>query len=189
MFNSTAINRSNFNQTIGNIVNDIYFSPGWEKISSFVISEKNFFFFSKSYNVDLLRKFALKRMLEKYIIRTFDSKVIAEMDLKLYKDCIYIVNLEINIKKNAAAAIEKFLKISFEKALNETTEKKVLVNILPKQKYRSIIKKLLIKNGFEIEANQSEYEKQMFGEIYGINIKTQLYRPLPVKAEPVLLKR
>ncbi len=171
MINSAAVNGNKQNQSIGNIVNDIYFFPSWEIVSSFTINLNRFFFFHKIINVNLLRKFALKNMLEKYSIRTMDSKTIAGMDIKLYKDCVYIVNLEINMKLAAVSSVEKLLQTAVEQAISETTDKKVLINISPKQKYKNKIKKILKNNGFEIEENQSDYEKQMFGEIYKLHIE------------------
>lgn len=166
MVNSAAINDNKQNQVLGNIANDIYFLPNWEIINSFTVKENYFFFFNKIINVNLLRKFVLKSTLEKYSIRTTDNKALANMDIKLYKDCVYIVSLETDINGKSDSALEKLIHTAMEKAFTDTTEKEVLINISPKQKHKRKIKKMLINNGFKIEENQSDYEKNMFGEIY-----------------------
>lgn len=172
MVNSAAINGNKQNQVLGNIANDIYFLPNWEVVNSFTIKENKFFFFNKLINVNLLRKFVLKSTLEKYSIRTTDNKTLANMDIKLYKDCVYIVSLETDINGKSDSALEKLIHTAIKKAISDTTEKEVLINISPKQKHKRKIKKILTNNGFQIEENQSDYEKNMFGEIYKLYLST-----------------
>lgn len=175
MVKSTAINRNRQNQSLGNIANDIYYLPNWEVVNSFTISENRFFFFHRMVNVNLYRRLVLKSTVEKYSLRTLDNLALANMDLKLYKDCVYIVNLEITNNNKSENALEKLLETAIEKAVKDTTEKEVLINIPKNQKYKRKIKKVLKQNGFEIEENQSEYEKNMFGEIYKLNLNLDDY--------------
>ncbi len=81
-----------------NLLNNIYLMPKWEKIKTFSILQNTLFFKKENYNVDLFRKFSSKNMLEKYLIKSQDNLELANMDLKIYKDCVYIINLNIKNK-------------------------------------------------------------------------------------------
>ena len=172
MINSVVIEENKHKQIVGHIADDIYLLPRWEIIKSFAVREKKFFFFNKFINVNLLIKFSSKNMLEKYAIRTLDGKNLACMDLMVYKDNVYIVNLEISSNDVSGEAVEKLLQTSVEKSMYNTTEQEVIINVSSDFEHRGKIKKILLNNGFCENEKQSEYEIKMFGQEYKFSAKT-----------------
>lgn len=166
MLNTLVKENNKHNISIENLLNDVYLLPKWEMIKSFSLTEKRFFFRKKLVNVDLYRKFSSKNQLEKYSIRTEDEKVLANMDLKIYKDSVYIINLDIESQTNFEQLTEKLLQVAVEKALYNTTEKEVVINLTAGLIVKNRIRKILLNNEFIAEENQSSYEKEMFGETY-----------------------
>ena len=187
MINSAVIN--NQNQVIGSIVNDIYLLPKWEILTYFSIVESKYYFFKKVVKLNILRKFSALNMTEKYSIRTIEGKVIANMDLKTYKDSVYIINLEVLSKKGAFEAIRKLLQISVEKAIYNTTKKFVFHNLPVDDKNVSFIKKILLSNGFKIDENQSQYEKKLLGESYRLCADDCCYFYDDIIQSPILINK
>ena len=189
MVNSISINKIEQKPVVGNIVNDIYLLPKWEIIKTFEINEKKFFFFNKTISINILRKFSAKNRLEKYSVRTKDGNVLANIDLRVYKDSVYIVNFEINSIDNTLSGAEKLLQTTVEKAIYNTTEKLVYMNLYSKQPNKNKIKKILLQTGFEVEYNQSEYEKKMFGETYRLDANTCNYWDKSIEQSPILINK
>ena len=119
----------------------------------------------------MFRKFSSKNLLEKYSIRTKNDKVLASMDLKIYKDSVYIINLNIDAKIHFDPIAKKMVQVAVEKALYNTTEKEVVINIDSGLLVNHRIKKFLINNEFIKEETQSNYEKELFGETYSLKIQ------------------
>ena len=163
-------NKTNNKLSVGNILNEVYLVPQWEKIKSFSISENVFFFYKRNLKLNLYRKFSFKNQLEKYSIRTEDEKVLALMDLKIYKDSVYIIDLNITSKLNFDKILEKIIQVSVEKALYNTTEKEIVINLTSGLVTKHKIKKFLLNNEFTVEENQSNYEKELFGETYTLKL-------------------
>ncbi len=163
-------NKNNNKVEVNDLIDDIYLLPKWEKIKSFSISKKFLLFNTKILNLDLYRKFSSKNKLEKYSVRTEDEKVLSSMDLKIYKDSVYIINLEVNSKMYFDKTVEKMLQIAVEKALYNTTEKEVSINLTSDLITNHKIKKCLVNNEFLPEASQSNYEKDLFGETFTLKI-------------------
>lgn len=169
MTNSAVIdNNIKTGSDIG-IADRVRFLPQWEIIKEFNIKENKYLFFKKPLKVNLLKKFSEKTLLEKYSVRTLAGAVLADMDIKVYKDSVYIVNFEISAEKSAKSAAEKLLQISAQEAACSGTSKDVFINILPEQKNKKELKKLLLKFGFEAEQNQSACEQKIFGETFRLS--------------------
>lgn len=163
-------------QELESLFNKMCFVPQWEKIAEVALNKKGFFR-RTAINAGLFRKFSSKNMLEKYSLRINDSQVIAFMDLKVYKDCVYIINLDSDSFSLYNESICDLLQIAIEKALYNTTDKEVKINLsLPLIK-NNRMKKILINSGFVSEANQTNYEKEMFGETFSISVeKSDMWR-------------
>ena len=166
MINTAIIDYNKQKQMLANIVNNIYLFPGWEVIKQFDIVENKFIFGKKLLRVNLLYKYSKKNMLEKYSVRSTEGQILAGMDLKVYKDSIFIVNIEKIKKRNVSGVCEKLLQTAIQKAICFTTKKEVYINILPEQKNKRKLYKILIKSGFKQEENQSKYEMSIVGKTY-----------------------
>jgi hypothetical protein len=172
MINSLIKNDNKQNKVpVQNLLDDIYLLPQWEKIKSFNISAKGFLFRHINLKLNMFRKFSSKNLLEKYSVRTKDDNVLASMDLKIYKDSVYIINLNIDAKKYFEPIAKKMVQVAVEKALYNTTEKEVVINIDSGLLVNHRIKKFLANNEFLKEEAQSNYEKELFGETYSLKIK------------------
>ncbi len=189
MINS-LINKDNKSKlSAENLINEIYLLPKWEKIKTFSIIQKKLFFITNSSDFNLYRKFSSKNMLEKYTIKTGDEKVCALMDLKIYKDCVYIINFDIKSLLYFDELAEKLLQTAVEKALYNTTEEEVKINLTQSLIIKSKLKKILIKSEFFPEENQSNYEKNMFGETFCIKVTNNSIWQKKIKQMPVLINR
>ena len=186
----TIIKNDNKNKlSVEDLLNEVYLLPKWEKIKTFSLTQKRFLFGIKSYNVNVFRKFSSKNQLEKYSIRTDDEKVLANMDLKVYKDSVYIINLNIEMQTNSEQLIEKMLQIAIEKALYNTSEKKVIFNLTSGLMLRNKIKKILIANEFQKEEEQSKYEEEMFGETFYYTVENNSSWMKRIKQMPILINK
>ena len=172
-----------------NILNDIYLLPKWEMIKSFSLTEKHLFFHKKILNVNLFRKFSSKHLLEKYCIKAENDNILARMDLKVYKDSVYIINLEINSALNFERLMEFLLQAAIEKALYNTTKKEVVYNFTSNLITGGRIRKLLINNEFIPADNQSSYEKNMFGEIFSIKADSDSLWMKKIRQMPILINK
>lgn len=172
---------------LDNLISNIYLLPQWEMIKQFSLTRKHLFF-NKSYNVDLYRKFSSKNMLEKYSLRLSNDSDIASMDLKVYKDSVYIINLNVDINSSSEQVIEKLVQVAIEKALYNTTEKEVKFNLSCSLIKQNKMRKILLGLGFVAEEEQSQYEKELFGETFSINAQESSWQR-KIKQMPILINK
>lgn len=189
MINTLVKNENKHKISVENLLNDIYLLPKWEMIKTFALTQKRFFVGLKSFNVNLFRKFSSKNLLEKYSIRTDDEKVLASMDLKVYKDSVYIINLDVESQVNFEQLLDKLLQVAVEKALYNTSEREVVINLTSGLIVRNRIKKVLINNEFKQEESQSSYEKEMFGETFSIRVDNNSVWMKKIKQMPILINK
>ena len=189
MLNTLVKENNKQNISIENLLKDVYLLPKWEMIKSFALTEKRFFFRKRLVNVDLYRKFSAKNQLEKYSIRTEDERILANMDLKIYKDSVYIINLDIESQTNFEQLVERMLQVAVEKALYNTTEKEVVMNLTAGLIVKNRIRKALLNNGFMTAENQSSYEKEMFGETFSIKVSEDSNWLKTIKQMPILINK
>ncbi len=175
--------------SVESLINDIYLLPKWEKIKSCTLTEKKLFFRRKSINADIFRKFSARNSLEKYSIKMQDNKVLANMDLKVYKDSVYIINFNISPFPNYVGLVEYLLQTAIEKALYNTSEKEVIFNLTPGITSKNKIKKILLNHGFIQSELQSNYEKEMFGETFSIKAENNSYWTKRIKQIPILINK
>lgn len=188
MINTLIKHNNKTEHNFKHILDNIYLLPNWEKINGFLLFEKKLFF-NKSCNFDLYRKFSSKNMLEKYEIRTSENQSNAKMDIKVYKDSVYIIDIDSDNSKFFEKLITKLVQISAEKALYNTSEKEVKINLaLPLFKQKKF-KQLLINLDFVPEESQSKYEKEMFGEILTLNVEKSTYWQKSIKQMPILINK
>ena len=81
------------------------------------------------------------------------------------------------------------LQIAIEKALYNTSDKKVIFNLSSGIIIKNKIKKILIANEFKQEENQSTYEKEMFGEPFYITIDNISLWMKKIKQFPILINK
>ena len=187
MINTLIKHNNKVNNDLKNILENIYLLPNWEKIASFMLFEKKFFI-SKSQKFNLFRKFSSKNMLEKFEFRTLDDNVCAKIDLKVYKDSVYIINIDVQTLNFADNIIKKLVQISAEKALYNTSDKQVKINLsLPLFKMNKI-KQILLNLGF-VSEEQSKYEKKMFGETLTLNVEKSVLLQKQIKQNPILINK
>ena len=203
MIDTIIKNDNKHKLSVEDLLNEVYLLPKWEKIKTFSLTQKRFLFGIKSFNVNVFRKFSSKNQfnvnvfrkfssknqLEKYSIRTDDEKILANMDLKVYKDSVYIINLNFDSQTNFEPLIDKMLQIAIEKALYNTSDKKVIFNLTSGMLIKNKIRKILIANEFKQEENQSSYEKEMFGETFCIDIDNSSVWMKKIKQMPILINK
>lgn len=190
MINTILKNNDKHQITIDNVINDIYLLPKWEKLKSFCINEKGILFLKKNtINIDLYRKFSAKNSIEKYALKNFEKEVIGNMDLKVYKDSVYIINFNINNLNNFEDIAIKLLQVAIEKSLYNTTEKEVFINVSSDIFSKLKLKKLLANNDFKMSENQSKYEKEMFGETYYIKAENSSLWNSRIKQQSILINK
>ena len=185
MINTLIKHNNKINNDLKHILDNIYLLPNWEKINEFSLFEKKFFI-NKSRKFNLFRKFSSKNMLEKYELRTQDNKVAACLDVKVYKDSVYIINIDAELSLSTDNLITKLVQISAEKALYNTSDKLVKINLsLPLFKMNKI-KQILLNLGF-VSEEQSKYEKKMFGETLSLNVDKSVILQKQIKQNPILI--
>ena len=187
MINTLIKHNNKVNNDLKNILENIYLLPNWEKIASFMLFEKKFFI-SKSRKFDLYRKFSSKNMLEKFEIKDLNNKVCANLDLKVYKDSVYIINIDIDTLNYVDKIITKLIQISTEKALFYTSDKEVKINLTLPLLKKAAIKHILLNLGF-VSEKQSNYEKEMFGETLSLNVEKSAFWQKKIKQFPVLINK
>ncbi len=79
------------------------------------------------------------------------------------------------------------LQTAIEKAIYNTTEKELKINLTFPSSENSKIKKTLLLNEFKSEENQSEYEKQMFGETFDFKLTQTSSWNSKIKLMPILV--
>lgn len=173
---------------IDDLFDGIYLLPNWEKIKEFSLSKKGFFRF-RAFNVELFRKFSSKNMVEKYSLRVADNKVLATMDLKVYKDSVYIINIDADTSNYFNQAIEKLLQVAAEKALYNTSEKEVKIslsyNLIKQKRMENILGNL----DFIADETQSKYEVEMFGQTYSLKVQKSEEWQKIIKQMPILINK
>lgn len=184
---NTLVKNNKIKYTAEKITDEVFLLPRWEKIKSFPILRNMMFLGNNTVKINLYRKFSAKNGLEKYCLKFDDGRVIANMDLKIYKDCVYIINLD--IKDMSEQSIGKLIQTAVEKALYNTTDKKVYINIQKDFFKKSKIKKILLNNEFALEKNQSKYEKDMFGETLILDVENSEYWTKKVQQNPILINK
>jgi len=189
MINTIVKNDNKHKLSVENLLNDIYLLPKWEMIKSFSLTGKRFFFIKEILNVNIFRKFSSKHQIEKYCLKTQDDTMLAAMDLKVYKDSVYIINLNIYSSSNFEQLMESMLQVAVEKALYNTTEKEVVFNLTSGLITGSRIKKVLINNEFTQAENQSSYEKEMFGETFSIKAGNDSVWMKKIRQMPILINK
>lgn len=188
MINTLIKQKNKAKSAFENIFSDIYLLPNWEKIKEFSFEKKGFFL-KKSVKAQLYRKFSSKNMLEKYEMRINEEKEIAKLDLKVYKDCVYIINLDCDFNMAFNSVIETLLQVAIEKGLYNTTNKEIKINLSMPIIKRNILKRVLISNGFIAEENQSKYEIDMFGETYKIEAEKSIEWQKRIKRASILINK
>ncbi len=173
---------------IDSIVNSIYLLPQWEKIKEFAVQQKKLFF-RKSFNVNLYRKFSSKNMLEKYSIRLDNDNVLASMDLKVYKDSVYIIDIDISTSSSFEEIVNKLIQVAVEKSLYNTTEKEVKMNLSYSLLKQNKMRRILTSLGFVPEIEQSQYEKELFGETYILKVDSSIFWQKQIKQMPILINK
>ena len=187
MLNTLTNNNNKTKLQLENIQEEIFLLPKWEKIKSFMVLNNIFLFGKSTTKINLFRRFSSKNSIEKYCIKFSDNKLIANMDLKIYKDCVYIINLDVKILSETA--VEKLIQTALEKALYNTENKEVFINLSSDTAKRNRIKKLLINNGFETTQEQSDYEKEMFGETFTLTVENNTSWIKKIKQMPILINK
>ena len=173
---------------IQDLFDGVYLLPNWEKIKEFSLSKKSLFRF-KSFNVQLFRKFSSKNMVEKYSLRVDEEKVLASMDIKVYKDSVYIIHLDAQTSNYYNQAIEKLLQVAVEKALYNTSEKELKINLTGNLIQQKRMKNILENSGFVAEENQSKYEVEMFGQTYSLKVENSTEWNNRIKHFPILINK
>lgn len=173
---------------LDNLISNIYLLPQWEKIKEFSL-HRQCFFFSKSYRVDLFRKFSSKNMLEKYSLRLSNDNVVGFMDLKVYKDSVYIISLDTDFNGSTEEIITKLVQVAVEKSLYNTTDKEVKINLSCSLIKQNRIKKVLLSLGFIQEEEQSKFEKDLFGEVFSLKAQESVFWQKQIKQMPILINK
>ncbi len=187
MINTIYIKQNKSKVLVKNIPENVFLLPKWEKIKTFSVIQNNLFFKKTILNLSLFRKFSSKNMLEKYCIKTQDNVELANMDLRIYKDCVYIINLNFQNNNNISNILLELIQVAIEKSLYNTTEEELKINLNFPLNKRNKIKKLLTSNEFFAEENQSDYEKEMFGETLTFKMTKSSKWMKIIKQAPILI--
>lgn len=146
------------------LISGLYVLPKQEKIKTFYFSRNHLFLFGKPEILDLYKRFSLKNRLEKYSIKDSCGKLIAEMSLKTYKDSVYIIDFNFLSFKKFNQSVNILVEVAKDRAISDTSEKEVRLNLGFSQNLNSRLKKFMFGKGFTSVEAQSNYEKEMFGE-------------------------
>lgn len=173
---------------LDNLLDSIYLLPQWEKIKEFSLQRKRLFG-HKSFNVSLYRKFSSRNMLEKYSLRLNDDTVVGSMDLKVYKDSVYIINIDAATSASFEQVVTKLTQVAVEKTLYNTTDKELKISLsLPLIKQNKL-KRILLSLGFSSEQEQSNYEKELFGETFVLNVEESAFWQKQIKLKSILIDK
>lgn len=170
-----------------NLLNESYLLPNWEKIKDVIIEKRKMFCFKKYINAGLYRKFSSKNSVEKYCIKNQNNDIIAGIDLRVYKDCVYIINCYADLSFNFENSFNILLQVAVEKAFYNTTDKKLNINLSFPPLLKSKIKKIISVEDFEKEEVQSKYEQEMFGEIFSLNAASSSFWQKKIKQQHLYL--
>ena len=174
---------------VENILDDVFLLPRWEKIKEIALLQRKFFFSYKSVQTSLFRKFSLKNNLEKYALKDDSDNLLGNIDLRVYKDSVYIINLNIEQGFDFDQVINILLQVAVEKALYNTVNKQLKINLLFPLLIKNKIKKILVAEDFSAEENQSSYEKNMFGETYVLNVDSSMFWQKKIKQMHFLINK
>lgn len=189
MINTIEKNEEKSSISIDKLFQDICSLSRWEVIRTFPVGKRSCFFPAKVYNVNLFRRFSAKNNVEKYMLKDSNEKEVALMDLKIYKDSVYIINFQIKQDKSYDKFVLLMLQIAAEKALYNTTEKELHIN-LPVAFFAGLkLRKLITNNGFVSVLNQSDYEKRLFGEAFKLNVGNSTIWNDRIEHLPILLNK
>jgi len=161
----------------------------WEKIKTISICERKFIFTNKIIDVDLYRKFSVKNGVEKYALKSQDDKVLAVMDLKIYKDSVYIINLQVPVQNNYEKFMQLIIQTAVEKSMYNTTNKEVYINLTDSFFTRNKTKKIITSCGFTALNNQSDYEKNLFGEAFMLKTADSVFWQERIKKLQMLIDK
>ena len=181
--------KSKIDFSLEGLLRDVCLLPKWEMIKSMNITKKKIFVFKSIQEVNLWRKFSSKHLIEKYSLKTLDGKVLGNIDLKVYKDSVYIINLDVKLCNEFNQVIDYLFQVAVEKSLYNTTEKEVKYNMLLPIVLKSKTKKALLNSDFIIEPTQNEYEKEMFGETFSLKADISSYWNKKIKEMPILINK
>jgi len=171
---------------VDDLINNVYLLPKWEKIKSFSYSVRKFIFNKKLVNTDLFRKISYNNHIEKYMFKNTDGIISANMDLRIYKDCAYIINLNFKNNNVADELLLDFIQVAAEKALYCTSDKELKINLNFSRHVNNKIRKILYLNEFKPEAAQNNYEKELFGETLTLKTDDSYIWLKRIKQTPVL---
>ncbi len=188
---TTKINiNEKLNKSIDKFINESGFLPNkWEKIKEIQIQKRNIFFKFLTIDTVLWRKFSFKNSLEKYSLKNKNGKILGNLDIKIYKDNVYIINLDIKSIADFNEVFIKLVQIAVEKSIYNTTDKEVKFNLSMPLLLKNKTKKLLLINDFIIEENQSKYEKEIFGEIFILKANSSFLWLKKIKQMPILINK
>ena len=175
--------------SLNNIINENSFFPQWEKIKELSLYRKSFFFKQSGLDINIWRKFSFKNNIEKYSIKTNNDKLLANLDLKVYKDSVYIINLDVKTFSFFNQIMMFLLQVAVEKALYNTTKKEVNINLLMPVLFKSMAKKVLVNTGFITQPEQSQYEKDMFGEAFSLIVDNSDIWQKKINQMPILINK
>ncbi len=189
MINTIEIKNNKNKFLVENLKENMYLLPKWEKISTLSVFQNTMFFGKKKFSVNLMRKFSSKNMLEKYMVKSQEGEILANMDLRIYKDCVFVINFNFKNIFNIENIIMNLIQTAIEKALYNTSEQEVKISLTFPLNIRKKLKKLLLSNEFTIDENQSQYEKEMFGEMLYYKVKPFSTWKLRIKQNPILINK
>ena len=174
---------------IESILNDGFLFPKWEKIKNIVLFQKRFFMPARTIKANLLRKFSSKNNIEKYCIKDNDDNRLASIDLRVYKDCVYIINMHVQENNLFAETLNILFQTAAEKALYNTTDKKLKVNLSFSSSLNNKIKKIILGEDFISEKEQSGYEKEIFGETFTLDVSASGFWQKKIKQMHILINK
>lgn len=173
--------------SLESLLNDVYLLPQWEKIKEVSLAKRKLFSSGKSIQVGLYRKFSSKHNIEKYCLKDSEENLIANIDLRVYKDCVYIINLNVFEQDLFGEALNILLQTAAEKALFNTTEKKLNLNLSFSPILNSKIKKIIVNEDFSVKEDQRNYEKTMFGETWILDVEKSIFWQKKLKQMQILI--
>lgn len=191
MINTILKNDKKIQNTISidSILGDINLLPKWEKIKEVALQQKAFLLPSGTIQASIFRKFSFKNSVEKYSLKDKKDNILGSIDLRVYKDSVYIINMNIDTVRNFEETASMLLQIAAEKTLFNTTDKLLKINLLFPFAIRNKIKKVLLSEDFISEENQNSYEKEMFGETYTLDVPSSVFWQKRIKQMQILINK
>ncbi len=169
-----------------NLLNESFLFSKWEKIKDIIVERKSLFS-RKQLSIGLFRKFSTKNNVEKYVLKDDKGNIAAGMDLRVYKDSVYIININAGVNSDFEQIFYPLFQIAAEKTLYNTTDKILKINLSFPIALKNKIKKFITNKDFCKEEYQSKYEQEMFGETYSMNIELSSFWQKRIKNSPILI--